>query len=338
MTDAAEKNERRINPLLDDEIFQIAAEPAKPGPESAKSGAEPAKSGAEPYNSGVETGKYGVGTGQERIVPDFVKRHIQAAQEKRVSAAEEPPQPPRRPMLSGVFTFPFQLNALSPLMFISLGLMVFGWLLMFWLEYGAIMGATSAYYLGMPTLAAGMLAFGYAAACSFSIIEETSNGWNTFEIAPDTEWKEWIWSFLHIGALLAEAGIIGYALRLVCTTDSWLPMIAGTLAVFPPVLLGALAADGAWVPLAMGKILQSFFLVAWAWGLFYLETIPLAVGWTMLVKTGLAGQGPWLTPLYAGPLLAVIILICARLIGRLAGCIAKATIHLNEGVDDDEDF
>ncbi|MGD0517465.1 MAG: hypothetical protein ABSA26_08025 [Thermoguttaceae bacterium] len=185
-------------------------------------------------------------------------------------------------------------------------------------------------------LAAGILAIGYTASCYFSIIESTSNGWDTFEISPGTEWKEWTWSFLHITALVSQAGIVGYAMQLVCSSDSWLPMAAGTLAVFPPVLLGALAADGAWAPLAIGKILQSFFQVGWAWCLFYLETTPLIVGWTLLVKTGLAGQGPWLTPLYAAPLLAVIILIYARLIGRLAGCISAATKLSNEGDDDEK--
>jgi hypothetical protein len=56
----------------------------------------------------------------------------------------------------------------------------------------------------------------------------------------------------------------------------------------------------------------------------------------LLVKTQLAGQGPWLVPLYAAPLLATIILIYARLIGRLAGCISAATSKLSEGDDDEE--
>ncbi len=191
--------------------------------------------------------------------------------------------------------------------------------------------------MGLPTFTAGILTIGYAASCSFSIIEGTSNGWDAFEVSPGIEWKEWIWSFAHITALAAQAGIIGYALELVCSTDSWLPMVVGTVAVFPLVLLGALAADGAWVPLAIGKTLQSFFQAGWAWGLFYLETTPMIAVWTWLVKTQLAGRGPWLVPLYAGPLLATIILIYARLAGRLAGCISAATAKLlNEGDDEDE--
>jgi len=301
MANPPEKPKGRTNPLLDDAEFQIAPEPVK-----------------------------------ARVVPAFVEKAMQATEQKRISAAEELPSSPRWPMLSGIFFYPFYLSALGSWMFISAGLMVFGWLFMFWIEYGA-MDMSTVYYLGLPAFTAGVLTFGYAASCCFSIIEGTSNGWDSFEVSPGIEWKEWIWSFLHISALLAQAGMVGYALELVCYSESWLPMVVGTLAVFPLVLLGALAADGAWAPLAIGKTLQSFFLVGWAWRLFYVETTPMIAGWAWLVKTQLAGQGPWLVPLYAGPLLATIILIYARLIGRLAGCISAATTKLLDEGDDDED-
>ena len=114
-------------------------------------------------------------------------------------------------------------------------------------------------------------------------------------------------------------------------------MLVGTLAVFPLVLLGALAAEGAWVPLAIGRTLQSFFHAGWAWGLFYLETTPMIAAWGWLVKSQLAGRGPWLVPLYAGPLLATIILIYARLVGRLAACISAAMEKRSDKGDEDED-
>jgi hypothetical protein len=272
---------------------------------------------------------------EQRPLPSFVQKHLEAAQQKRVSAADEPPPPPRWPMLSGIFTFPFYLNTLGPWMFISLGLMVFGWLFMFWLEYGDVMGATTAYYLGLPALAAGILVSGYAASCCFNIIEKTANGWDTFEVSPGNEWKEWIWSFLHLTVLASQAGVVGYALQLVCSSDSWLPMAAGTLAVFPLVLLGALAAGGAWAPMAILTILRSLFLTWRAWALFYLETGTMIVAWTLLTRAGLVGETSWLTPLFAGPLLAAILLIYARLTGRLAGCIAAATqLSIEENADE----
>jgi hypothetical protein len=294
-----QKPKRRIDSLLDEELHTIS---------------EPA---------------------EQRPMPSFVQKHLQAARQKRASAADEPPPPPCWPMLSGIFTFPFYLNTLGPWMCISLGLMVFGWLFMFWLEYGDVMGATTAYYLGLPALAAGILVSGYAASCCINIIEKTANGWNTFEVSPGTEWKEWIWSFLHLTVLASQAAVVGYALQLVCSSDSWLPMAAGTLGFFPLVLLGALAAGGAWVPMAILTILRSLFLAWRAWALFYLETGAMIVAWTFLTGAGLVGKSPWLTPLYAAPLLAAILLIYARLTGRLAGCIAAARqLSIEENTDE----
>jgi hypothetical protein len=303
MANPPEKPKDRTNPLLDDMEFKIAAEPVKP-----------------------------------RVVPAFVEKVMRAAEEKQMAAAKEPKsRAPRWPMLSGVFLYPFYLCALGSWMFISAGLMLFGWLLMFWIEYGSIGGTSTSYYLGLPTCTAGVLTLGYAASCLFGIIEATSNGGDSFEALPIHEWKEWIWNFAHLTALLAQAGVVGYALEMVCSTDSWLPMAVGTMAVFPLVLLGALAADGAWAPLAIGKTLQSIFLAGGAWVLFYLETTPMIAAWAWLVIDQIHGRGPWLVPLYAGPLLATIILIYARIVGRLAGCISAATLKLLDEGEDDED-
>ena len=272
---------------------------------------------------------------QQRVLPENVKRQLHAAQQKRISTADEPPPAPRWPMFSGILTFPFYLNSLGPLVFISLGLMVGAWLLMFWIEYGPIMGAASAWYLGLPTCLVGILTLGYAASCSLIIIEQTYNGMDTIELsAPGIDWKEWIWNFAHIAVLALQAAIVGYVAQRVISSNSSLPMAVGTFAAFPLVLLGALVADGAWVPLAIVKVLLSLVQVWWAWGIFYLATGAMAAGWTILTKSGLVGPNPWLTPLYAAPLLAIIILIYARLIGRLAVCIAAATTrHLTQGED-----
>jgi hypothetical protein len=108
----------------------------------------------------------------------------------------------------------------------------------------------------------------------------------------------------------------------------------GTFLAFPLVLLGALASDEAWVPLAIKTVLWSFAPLWWAWVLFYVETAVMAWAWTWLTLAGLREE-PWLTPLYAAPLLAAILLIDARLAGRLAGCIVRETSKINDEGDDD---
>jgi len=308
-----EKPKARVNPLLlDEDELRVAARPSSP----------PAKENPV----------------APRDVPAWVQRAVQAAEEKQDAAEEETPTPVRWPMLTGIWTYPFHLSVLAVWVFVSIGLIVTGWLTMFWIEYGTILGMTTARLLGLPPLATGTLTLAYAATCCLTIIEGTSYGGDEFPITPLFDWKGWVWNLFHIAALALEAGVVGFLVHLICGGGSLWPAIVSTLVAFPFVLLGALAADGAWAPIAIRTILRSIVPAGWAWGLFFLQTMPPIVGWILLTRAGLGGPSPWLTPLYAGPLLAAIILIYARLSGRLAGCIGAAIEEpSNEGDDDDDD-
>lgn len=265
----------------------------------------------------------------------ILERHAQETLQRRMAAAGKPPPPPRWPMLSGVFLFPFYLQSLAAWMAISLGLMISSWLLLTLLGPASILGLTGVRLFGPPTCAAALLTFGYAASCFLIIIEETCHGWQSIEVSAGLDWKEWAWNYAHVTALLLQSAVVGHVVRLLCGTESWLPMVVGTLAVFPQVLLGALAADGAWVPIAIPTVLRSLVRNPLAWAFFYLETSVLIVVWTSLTAAGLK-HAPWLVPLYAAPLLAAIILIYARLAGRLAGCIAAGMLpHRTKGDDRD---
>jgi hypothetical protein len=252
-----------------------------------------------------------------------------------VSAAEEPPPPPRWPMLTGIFTFPWRLSALGAWVLISLGLMGTAWLVMFWFGPGAVLGAMSARLFGPPACLAALLTLGYAATCCLMIIESTSNGWDRFDISPPLDWKEWTWNFGRIAVLMLQAALVGAGLRWLSGSTSWSPLVIGIWLAFPIVLLGALANEDAWAPLAIKTVLWSLAPLWWAWGLFYLETGAMFWAWTMLTWAGLR-EDVWTAPLYAAPLLAAVILIYARLVGRLGGCIARETQRRVEEDDDEE--
>ena len=180
-----------------------------------------------------------------------------------------------------------------------MGLMVTSWLFMFWMQYGGMMGATSAAFgtphvpgrnsdtrlrrLLLPDNHRGHFQrLGYHR--SFA-----RNGMERVDLEFCT----------HCHSVL-QAAMVGYAVQLISASDSSLPMVVTTYVLFPMVLPGALAADGAWVPLAIGTVLRSLVQVWWAWGLFFLEITPMAVVWTILTKKELDGYTPWLVPLYSG--------------------------------------
>ena len=191
--------------------------------------------------------------------------------------------------------------------------------------------------LGLPALTAGTLTLGYAVSCCLIIIEDTSLGYDAFEITVELDWKGWVVNLLRFVALGLQAGLVGALLQFVSPSQSWTWAAAGTFAALPFVLLGALAAEGAWIPVAIPTVLRSFAHIWWAWGLFFLETTPMAVVWTSITRAGLRSESPWLTPLYAAPLLAALILVYARLLGRLAGYIAKTTSESSAEGDHDEE-
>jgi hypothetical protein len=299
---------------------------------------KPSKESTGTGSAAPDSDVYGVGeTFERRPVPDFVTRHMEAATRRRVSAAEDPPPPPRLPMFTGVFTFPWRLSVLATWMLISIGVMLTAWLVMLWFGPGAhVLGGMSTRVFGLPACLMGILSFGYAATSGMTIIEGTSNGWDRIEVAPSMEWRDWVWNFGRIAVLLLQAALIGQVFHWLDGSGSYLALVVGTFIAFPLVLLGALASDEAWVPLAIKTVLWSFAPLWWAWGLFYAETALMAWGWILLTAAGLREE-PWMTPLYAAPLLSAILLIYARLIGRLGGCIARETSkNPDEGDEDAE--
>jgi len=263
---------------------------------------------------------------ESSVQHDLAAEYMRKAAMRQVSEAPAPPPRPTWPMFSGVFSFPFYLSTLGPWMYISVGLEVTALLLLFWLGPGLVLGGMSARLIGLPTCTAAILTFSYAITCCLAVIEGTFNGWDAVDDWPDLDWKAWLWSYGRVVVLGLQAGLVGlalqYCLSLTLGMESHLPMVFGTLAAFPFILLGALAAGEAWAPMAIGRVLASVPRLWWAWTLFYVETTPLIVGWTILTLVGLV-VSPVPMTFVSCPALAALMLIYARLLGRLARLIGE---------------
>jgi hypothetical protein len=273
----------------------------------------------------------------ERAISIFVEAQMRAGRRRMVSAADEPPPPPRLPMFTGVFTFPWRLSVIAAWMFMSFGMIVAAWLVMLWFGPGAdLMGNMSTRTFGAAACMSCILSFGYAVTCCLTIIEATSNGWDHIEVRTSIEWQEWAWNFGRIATLMCQAAFVGEVFRWLDGSGAFFPLVVGTFFALPFVLLGALADGESWFPLGIKTILRSVSPLWWAWLMFYAEAAVVIWGWVWLTGNGLREE-PWLTPLYAAPLLAAVILIYARLLGRLAGCIVRETTKMSREGDDDEE-
>lgn len=268
---------------------------------------------------------YGLSEPEERPaspVPDMVPAYVRAKLEQRERQAPPPLRPPRRPMIDGTLIFPFYPCALAAWTIITIGMVVSCYMLLILWGPAAQLGGLGLRAWGPPTFGATLMTLAYACTACLNVIEGTSYGHDSVECEPDLNWKEWFYSFAYVAFLLMQAGAVGMAVKVATLSEPWWPMAAVTWALLPWVLLGSLAAEGAWVPLAIGDVVRSFPALKWQWGLFYLQTTAIALVWVVLTVVGLR-LAPWLMPLYSAPILAAGLLIYARLVGRLAWCIAE---------------
>jgi hypothetical protein len=233
------------------------------------------------------------------------------------------PPPPALAFFIGVFSVPFYRMVLPGLLMTSLALCVSGTMAIFLLDQGFKVGMVAARPFGMGIFFFGILSLGYTFAVCRTIIENTSEGIEGIDEAPEFDWRGWALSFMFGGLVLAEAAAVGYLVQLLSFTG--LQVIAPLVAFFvlPVMVLSAIHNDSPVVPIAL-PVLRSMASVWWAWCLFYLETGVMLLFWAGLVVAGIVLRHPYLTVFYAAPLLAAVVLIYARLLGRLAWCASLA--------------
>jgi hypothetical protein len=168
-----------------------------------------------------------------------------------------------------------------------------------------------------------ILALSYASACCLHVIECTANGADSIDTWPATDWREWVWSLICVLYVFMICALAGYAVRLMTlpVVDTWLPTELTIFLLFPFVLLSSLAADSRWWPYAP-TILKSMRVVPVSWLVFYGFVIALCGGWLAIFVVGIL-MNPWGAMMVVMPLLAAVMLICARLLGRLAWCLGQ---------------
>jgi hypothetical protein len=249
--------------------------------------------------------------------PDYLK----VAKARGLIREEEPDERPRWTFFSGVFLFPWRGLSLTrwTAMSVSLalgGLASLGALDLLGLVTGSLSGSS---LMGIPLLmmAVGLMvmSLAYAAACFTSAVQDTADRDSQVREESMPELGQWLFSLGGMMLLASLSGAAGYPLTFIPNVGPW-GVIGSAIVLFPILLLSAMERDSLFVPFS-GPILRSLGTLWWGWMLFYLITTPLVVGW--LALTGyLLVTAFYGTPFLSGPLLATIILVYARLLGRVA--------------------
>jgi len=283
----------------------------RPSPVKQKSTSEPR-----------EIGDYGVSAPVER--PPLETHYGKAQAELRTQPVSPPP---RWTFLSGVFSFPWYPSSIARWVYLSLGCILVGELpvailLLSGVGNGEGIGSIAVLSLGffaMTLFWLSLWTFAYAAACCLAVVQDTAAGNDEVLSWPEPNWKDWVWKLLYVGYMLVLAALPGQLLAWSIPNPSfpfWIPPLGTIFLLFPLFTLCSQEADSPWVPLSP-IVLRTMVTLWWGWLTFYAESAVLAAGWLGLFWLGIF-RHPYLTMLVASPLLSALLLIYARLLGRLA--------------------
>lgn len=252
----------------------------------------------------------------KRAVPEFLVQPKEPLLEAR-----KPPPPPRLPLLTGVFSFPWYWRTFPIWVLMSLGLIIGSEMVLLAYWMGSSGGARFAHPFALAALWTLAFALSFASAWCLAVIEQTSLGYDTIEEWPMMDWRERFCTFPTTLGMLGVALAIGGGIQALGIAPSPYAMLTVAFFLYPVLLLSALENGSPLSPLSR-VIRRSLVNVWWAWGLFYVETGVLLVVWALAVVPEFPYQ-PFAVTLFAMPPLAAIFLIYARLLGRLIWCIGQ---------------
>lgn len=236
-------------------------------------------------------------------------------QRERVDTTEELPPPPKT-FLSGVLRFPWYLQSLGPLVLCSIGLSLsfLGVVLCFWLVDNGL--TMAAYAMRLSVCWVVIFALCYLSGCFLAIIEGTANGWDEISDWPHGDWRDYLMSLRYPVGMFILAALVGTVAYWITFRLSWLVPLAAGFLVYPFFLLSALE-SGSVAGFFSRPILQSYADCWQDWAVVYGISGAMLVAWL--------GWAFWFFPYEAffvaavsGPILAAILFIYARLLGRLA--------------------
>lgn len=257
---------------------------------------------------------------------------LEAARARGLFRDELLPDPPRFTFFSGVFTFPWKGANVTRWTAMSFGLGISLVMTITALEWLGFLGGQANMMLGvlltMFTAILTLAVLSFAAVSCQAAIQDTADGHDEPLEASLPDWDQWVFTLLAWMMLWAASAAIGYPLSLVIGPMAFL--ITSTL-LFPVLLLSAMECESFIVPFSP-PVLRTLGYYFHGWLTFQVMTVVLFAGWITAFDYGFP-QAPHLTALFSGPVLATIMLIYARLLGRLAWKASGAPMARVQGAD-----
>lgn len=266
-----------------------------------------------------------------RPPPGAAPDYLASAKAKGLLREEIRLTPPRSTFLSGVFGYPWQGANLARWAVMSFGLVVSGEITAYIVQYlmrpGVGLNALLMPILCMIGGAMCLLTIVYCSPHFLAAVEDTANGHDEVLESTVPPWDQWFLSGISLLTLWLMSGAIGFPLSLIPAIGPIAVPIASCV-FFPVLVLSALESGSFFVPLSP-VILRTLGKRAFMWIAFYFISSIVVATWA--VPTVWAFEfSPELVILLSAPALAAVILIYARLLGRLAWKMSGAPMAVIE--------
>jgi hypothetical protein len=229
------------------------------------------------------------------------------------------PDPPRWTFLSSVFGYPWRGVNLARWAAMAFGLSIAVTLgvkaiEMLGLLEGDLAGVSPAgLFVAVAAIVMNILVLSFSITTCQAAIQDTANGHDLPLDGTFPEWDQWVMTLLSWVMVGAAAAAVGFPLSLAIGPIAF---VISFLLLFPILLLSAMECDSFILPYSP-PVLRSLGYYLHGWVMFYLVSTGLFALAAFGVEEGYR-RVPGLVLLLSGPVLAALLMIYARLIGRLA--------------------
>jgi DNA-directed RNA polymerase subunit M/transcription elongation factor TFIIS len=302
-----------------------------PSPAHKRPKPDPTKEISGPYDTRARTADEPRSPAFHRPQVRFAGRFSQMLDEHGRLPPSRPP--PRWPLVSGVFTFPWRHGTWAKWFWLSAGAMPIacmgqlGWYMARDIVAGGGLGAIGSAILSPILVATAVcLALGWTGVFAINlltILADTAAGADDVETWPDpSAFLDWAGSTFFVINSLALSVAAGNGLDWLLSQlelPGGYAMVGMPVVLFPLVLLSMLEVNSPFVPLSK-TVCRSLLRNCRAWIGFYLETsLLLAATGGIVIAALLPGSLLLAIPLVALTMVASL-MIYFRLLGRLAWC------------------
>jgi predicted Zn finger-like uncharacterized protein len=260
---------------------------------------------------------------------------LEAARARGLIRDDYVPDPPRWTFFSGVFTYPWKGANLTRWTAMSFGLAIAGMMTITALQWLGFLGGQANMLLGVMlstfTIILNLAVLSFAASSCHAAIQDTADGHDVPLDDSLPDWDHWVFTLLSWISLWAASAAIGYPLSLAIGPIAFL--ITSTL-FFPVLLLSAMECESFIMPYSP-PVLRTLGTYFHGWLVFHLLTVLLFAAWIVAFDFGFR-EAPYVTVLLSGPVLATIMLVYSRLLGRLAWRASGAAVARVERGNDEK--